>query len=248
MEKIIVEILGGVLLTLTIGLTLFSFGSSFYFKFSLYFLRLKLENHPLLIQKVEKVLNDICTAENIAVFHVPYEVLNEGVNEPKSKAIGRYVYSTDLEKTLKTIEEIKADMRAMELKHGKPYNTLCIEAGLTPPDEKRLHMPRILLTGEMEKYGGLEYYFGTYFHELGHHFVVKNIGATVDHTEEDADKYAAELVKNHLPHYFLFFFSFAYRFKLTGISLTKKEKIKAFIEFLGYLKEKRKFDKNLKNE
>lgn len=246
MEELIVKILGLVFLVLSIGLISFSIGSSLYFKFSLYFLHLNFKDHPLLVRKVEKVLNDICETENLKVFHVPYAVLNEKTTDSEPKAIGRYIYSTDMEKSIEKIEEVKMDIQKMELKYGKPYNQLCVEMGLTPIGEERLYLPRIMLTEEMEKYGGIEHYFGTYFHELGHHFVVKTIGATVDHTEKDADDWAAKLIKEHLPKYFLLFFSFPYRYRENGLTLTKKEKVKAFIEFLDYLKEKRKFDENLK--
>jgi len=249
MEEIVVKILGLLLLIMTVGLLLFAIGSSFYFKFQLYFLNLKLQDHPLLIEKINKVLNDICTAENLKVFHVSYEELNKDEINPKSNAIGRYVYSSNLEMALKTIDEVKESMRRTELKYGKPYNELCIEAGLEPIDEERLHIPRIMMCGDMKHFFGLESYYGTYFHELGHHFVVKTIGAEINHTEEDADMWAAKLIKEHLPSYFMLFFSFPYRFKEYGLKLTTtKEKIKAFVEFLGYLKEKRKFDKNKNNE
>lgn len=244
MNENFIVLLGWMLVLMPLGLVVYSVVSYMCLKYELYFLHFHIKDHPLLIQKIEKVLKNICETENLPVFHVPYERLNN--NPPTSNVIGRYVYAKNIKEALKAIEEVKRDIQVIEMKYGKPYNQLCIECGLTPVHEERLHMPRIMLVEEKEKYDNLENYYCTYFHELGHHFFIKERGATIEHTENDADNWAAKLIKEHLPDYFLLFYDFSYRYRDNGLTLTKKEKIIALINFLKYTREKRQFDKSLK--
>ncbi len=206
---------------------------------SLYFINFNLEKHPLLIKKTEKVLYDICDVEKISVFHVPFEILNKN-NNCESRINGRYIYLLldDNEK----LEDIKMEIRELEVKYGKSFNQICKENNI---NTDLLNTPRIELLDNIKTYEYLELYYCTFFHELGHHFLVKN-NEIKDHTEKDADDYAVKLIKEHLPKYFQLFFIFKYRFEKNGLILSKKEKLLALFEFLGYMKEKRKFDKSLK--
>jgi hypothetical protein len=141
----------------------------------------------------------------------------------------------------KELLDIFNDVKAMETKYNMPYDAICRLQGVEPISKDRLVIPRIELAHEeLMKYGICSYY-NTWFHELGHHFARKELGDN-GAGEEIADKYAAKLIKYYLPSYFLLFFQFIYRFEKCGATLTKKEKIRAYLNFFLYLKEKRNFN------
>jgi hypothetical protein len=243
MEKIIIDILLILLVVALVGGSIAIALSGLYIKVDLHFLSLKLDDHPLLIQKLDDVVKFICEKEKLKVFHIPYDVMNEKVDDPDKKAIGKYVYSTSPNDYKKTLAEVQADIQETEKKYGRSYDELCISAGVKPIRKERFYIPRIMMCEENEKYGSAESYYGTLFHELGHHFVVKKIGAIEEHDEKDADKSAAELIKEYLPHYYLLFFWFGYRFRETGVTLTSREKFKAIIKFLLFLRKERNISK-----
>lgn len=230
----IVDIIIG---SIFISFLLFAGFMLLYLKVEMYFLTFKLENHPLLIQKIESVLAMICEKENLKVFHKSYDELNANEPDANKKAYGKYIYTLD-DTYKKEINDILAEVEAIEVKYGKPYEELCRESGVKVIEKERFHIPRIVLCNDEIQKLGICSYYGTYFHELGHHFVHKEMGEEFN-TEENADKYAAKLVKENLPHYFLLFSRFGFWYTKNGAKLTQKEKIRAFIKFLLYLKEKR---------
>jgi hypothetical protein len=63
-------------------------------------------------------------------------------------------------------------------------------------------------------------YYSTFFHEIGHHFAVKEKGS--NHNEEDADRYAHELIMKELPFFFQLFHDFGYRFQKKDLSFFQK--------------------------
>jgi hypothetical protein len=118
--------------------------------------------------------------------------------------------------------------------------------GLDVINRETLYIPRIILCKDEIARFGICGFYNTYFHELGHHFAHKELGYE-HNTEENADKYAAKLVKENLPHYFLLFFYFGFWYRENGAKLTWKEKIFAFIDYLKYLIFERKMQQNLVN-
>jgi len=208
-----------------------------YLKIEMHFLKFKLENHPLLIQKIEDVLAMICEKENLKVFYKTYDELNVNQPDENKRAYGKYIYTLDKEHE-KEITRLRLEVESIEAKYGKPYDELCREAGLNVITKERFYLPRIVLCNDEAQRLGICSYYGTYFHELGHHFVHKELGEE-HNTEENADKYAAKLVKEYLPHYFLLFFRFGFWYRENGAKLSQREKIRAFINYLRYLIEKR---------
>jgi len=207
-----------------------------YFIIELYFLYFKLNKHPLLIKKIDNVLNKLCEEENIKVFHVSYEELNKDRKEKKDKIIGKYVYSKDEEhiikihNLIKEIEEIENKIKETESNYTSNI------------DLKYIYMPRIMLCN-IDHYSSMCSYYSVFFHELGHHFSIKNDD---DGSEEAADRWASLLIKKYLPSYFLLFFDFIYSYEKYEAKLNFKEKIKAYYEFIKYLIYERRKKENLK--
>jgi hypothetical protein len=245
MEKVSV-ILGIIALAVPVGMLLVCFGALIVIKIEMYFLHFDISQHPLLIQKIDEVLKNICEEQKITVFQISYDELNENQPDPDKKSIGKYIYTTDPEYK-KNIGEILADILVIEHKYGKPYHVLCQEVGVKVVRKERFVTPRIMMCDDLKHHGGLCGYYGTYFHELGHHFAHIELGEE-GNTEEAADRCAGKLVKQYLPLYFLLFFRFGYWFRENGATLNWKEKIKAHIQFLFYLKEKHIFEKNNNHE
>lgn len=205
----------------------------------IYFLRFKLERHPLLINVIEDVLDNVCREEGIRVFHKSHEDLNKDSLEDMEKVLGKYVYTVDAEYQ-KTVNAALHDIENLELKYRKSYPDICAMAGVEFKGSKeRFVLPRILLCDEKLLDLGLGSYYSTYFHELGHHFAAKALGN--NHTEEDADAYAVKLIQERLPNFLqaIPYFNFQYRvehdFKLTRV------KLNAYCEYLKY------YIKNKKN-
>lgn len=202
------------------------------FGVEMHFLKFKIENHPVLTKMVENVLYNICEQEGIKVFHKSYEEIN--INRTKENAaVGMYIYTTDGEYQ-QTVNKCLREIESMEKEYHLPYKNICALVGHNSTVEKEdFVLPKILLAQDSLKAFGLTSYYDTFFHELGHHFAVKEIGV---HDETDADRYGAMLARKYLPSYFFLFHSFAYRFTKDGNGLTTKEKFKAYYEYLLYLK------------
>jgi hypothetical protein len=212
--------------------------SLYWLKIDMYFLQFKLEKHPMLIAMLEDVFQRICIEEGIRVFQKTYEELN--INRPieDDKALGMYVYTLDAEhqrranKCLREIEEL-------EIKWKMPYKKLCqfVDSD-TALEREDFVLPRILLCKkeEFEKYGLLSYY-STHFHELGHHFAVKEIGK---HTEDDANRIAHRLIIQNFPYFFQLIPFINFRYRTNMKELASKEKLRACIEYLQYLRVKNK--------
>lgn len=221
---------------------LYAVGMLIFIDIELYFLHFKIEKHPMLIQMIEDVIKYLSETENIKIFHKTYVELNANKPEGKDNAVGRYIYTIDIEHQ-KVVNQLLIDVKEMEAKYRMPYDALCRIVGRECIGKERLYLPRIeLADDELNKYGVCSYY-DTCFHEFGHHFAHKELGDEVGETEEAADLYAGKLVKQFLPSYFLLFFHFAYHYKKNGVTLTNKEKFRAIINFLLYLRQKRNFDK-----
>jgi len=206
-------------------------------KFDLYFLLLKIENHPVLIDMVENVVTTICKEEGIQVFHKPFDELNADVQEEGKKATGMYVYFIDKEMQQKAKDNL-IEIDNLENEFKLSYKEICKIRGFDTDVKKEDFMfPKILLCYDKLLAYGLNDYYSTYFHELGHHFAIKEISSR---SEEDADKYGRELILKHLPFFFQLFpyFRFTYRLDLKELGL--KEKIKGSIDYLKYYIKNRK--------
>jgi hypothetical protein len=198
----------------------------------LYFLNLKIEKHPKLLAIIENTLQKICDEEGIKFFHKTFEEINANTPENNDKVVGRYVYTIDQEYQQK-INKSLAEIEVLETKYKMPYKKLCAFVGYeTPIDKENYVLPRIqLCDDELKKYGMISYYT-TFFHELGHHFAVKEIGS--EHNENDANIIGDRLINQRLPYYFRLFFGL--RCRLEKDELTWKEKLVSYIGYLKYLK------------
>jgi len=198
----------------------------------LYFIRFELERHPILINIIEDVLDTICREEGIRVYHKSYEELNKNRTEEKEKAVGKYIYTCDA-KYQKTVDNALRDIENLELKYKMSYPDICALAGKECNYGKEYYvLPRILLCDERLFAHGLSAYYGTYFHELGHHFATKVLGD--NHNEEDADIQGRILIKERLPILLqaIPYFNFEIRIE-KDIKLTKT-KVNAYWEYLKY--------------
>jgi hypothetical protein len=199
-----------------------------YLKVSMYFLDFKLENHPALTMKIENITQDICKREGITVFEKTFEEINVNRTKEEDKAVGMYIYTTDGEYQ-KTLNRCLGEIESMEKEYRLPYDRICKLVGHDSTVTKEdFILPKILISKNLRNLG-LTSYYCTYFHELGHHFAVKEIGV---HTEADADRYAGILVRKYLPTYCLLIHSFSYSYASGEYKLSFKEKIDAFIKYL----------------
>ena len=204
----------------------------------IYFLKFKIEEHPILIAMIEDVLQRICKEEGIRVFHKTHEEINKGVTEKKEEAVGLYVHAKDAEHQ-KKYDDVRQVIEKLEKKWKLPYKELCIIAGVEyNVEEDSYVLPKILLCKEKaEKYGGLLSYYSTYFHEIGHHFAIKANG---DRSEEAADLIGYKLVHENLPFFFQIFPYINFHYRLKKDDLTTKELLKAYFQYWQYLRIKNK--------
>lgn len=202
----------------------------------LYFLNFKIEKHPVLIKLLDNALNAICLEEQIKVFNKTYEEINKDETDDSHAALGQYIYTLDAEHQ-KNIDNALLDIENLEHKYGMLYPDICKLADVECKASKEIYtLPRILLCEKLYKYGMNQYYC-TYLHELGHHFAVKELGC--EHTEKDADRYALKLVRERLPIYFQLLFWFKF-----DIDLDFKNTLIAYREYLRYyIKNKKSIEK-----
>lgn len=215
---------------------------------NLYFLTFKLEKHPVLIQIVDDAINRICKKENLPMFHETYEKLNVNRPESKDKALGMYVYTLD-KNFQEKVQMALNDMEQLENQYKMSYKEICKLAGKeTILDKQDFIFSRILLCyDELIAYGGLKSYYSTYFHEIGHHFALKEIGG--EHTEEDANIQGRKLILENLPFFFQLFPYFRYKYRLDLPKLSWKELIRAHLDYFKYHIHNRKtIIKTKKNE
>lgn len=204
----------------------------------LFFMRLSLNNHPVLKAIVDDVLDSICKEEGIKMFHKTYDELNAGVEDEKKKALGMYIYTLDMEHQIK-IRRTYLEVVDLEKKYGKTYKEICEEAGIeTCATAEDFYLPRIILCPDALLKFGVNNYYGTFFHEIGHHFAVKEMGR---HTEEDANRYGHKVILERLPFFFQLFseFSFEFREGIEG-NLNTKETLRAYWGYLKYYFNNRK--------
>lgn len=190
----------------------------------IYFLSFKLQKHPVLIDLIEKKLKTICENEGIRVYNISYEELNKNVENEEQMALGKYCYTLDKEYQQLINEYVNSCNKLNMLTDCDSYDD----------DIKRRVLPKILLCKEYQvKLFGLCSYHSTYLHELGHHFAVKDMQD--NHSEEDADRYAYQIVVKEFPLFFqlIYDFHFSYRLKNTELSFFKK--LHALLLFLIYL-------------
>lgn len=204
----------------------------------IYFLKFKIEEHPILIAMIEDVLQRICKEEGVRVFHKTYEEINKGVTEKKEEAVGLYVHAKDAEHQEKC-DDARLTIERLERRWRQPYKELCKIAGVEcNVEEDSYVLPKILICKEKaEKYGGLLSYYSTYFHELGHHFAIKGNG---DRSEEAADLIGYKLVLENLPFFFQVFPYINFHYRLKKKDLTVKELLKAYFQYWQYLRIKNK--------
>jgi len=241
-EHIIAIILG---LIVVVGITA-AFLSIFLLSLDLYFIRLKIENHPVLKVMVDDVLEAICRKEGIRVYHKTYDVINKDKEKEEEKALGMYIYTLDIEHQNK-MNDTLAKVEELELEYKRSYKDICVLSGVKSNLTKEdFVLPKIWLCDEKLLAFGWNSYYSTYFHELGHHFAIKRLQDK--HEEDEANKEARQLVLQYLPFFFqLFpFYRFEYRLKLP--ELTRKEKARAYYGYLKYyLKNKSTIVKTKKN-
>jgi hypothetical protein len=197
----------------------------------LYFMTLNIERHPVLKAMVDDVLTNICKEEDITVLHKTYEEINVNIEDDREKALGMYVYTLDEDHRIK-LKQTYLEVKDLEHKHGIPYKEICKLQGIeTTHSAEDFALPKILLCKEKLMKFGLNSYYSTYFHEIGHHFAIKNMGK---HTEEDANKFGHKIIVERLPLFFQLFPDFSFRYR-DGVQEELKNKEKR-IAMLGYLK------------
>jgi len=197
----------------------------------LYFIGFHLEKHPKLQKKLDDVAHAICQEEGIGVFHQDSSVMNAG-RKKGHEAVGLYTY-TECEEYQESVNTSRKRIEELEAKYGKPYKEVCALLGHDTKFSKAdFVLPRITLCNSLFELGLTDYY-STFFHEIGHHFAVKEKGP--DHDEMAADRYARSILSQRLPLHFQLIFDSHYKFRLKGGELRGKMKIMAYFSYLKYL-------------
>jgi hypothetical protein len=213
-----------ILLVYFIGLLLIGLFLMAWMSIDLYFLCFKLKKHPVLIDLIETKLKTICEREGIHVYNISYEELNKNVEDENHKALGKYCYTLDIEHQKLIKEYVNSCNNLNRLIDGDSYDD----------DIKKHVLPKILLCKEYHvKLFGLSSYYGTYLHELGHHFAVKEMQDK--HDETDADRYAYQIVVKEFPLFFQLISDFNFSFRLENTELTFNRKVVALLQFLSYI-------------
>lgn len=202
----------------------------------LYFLRFKIEDHPILITMVDDVFKKITEEEGIRVFYKTIDELNEGVIKEEEKALALYVHCKD--EDIEINKKFRQEIDELERKWHRPYKEICKIIGTdTKIREDTFILPRIILCKEQIQKFGLLSFYGTHFHELGHHFAIKANG---DCTENAANIEGYKLVLKHLPYFFQLFTGITLRDRIGLPELTVREKLRAYYQYLIYLRIKNK--------
>lgn len=127
------------------------------------------------------------------------------------------MYSTDKVQQEQRIKEFKELVEKTAYRQNISVSKLLNILGMKDRYEIELNYPRIMLSENTLKEFGLLSHYGTFLHELGHHFAVKELGSS--HTEEDAERYGYNILKNNFPLVFqsIFYFHHKIRLESTGI-------------------------------
>jgi len=204
----------------------------------IYFLRFKIEQHPMLIMMVEDVLERLSKEENVPVFYKTYEELNKNETNEKEKAVGMYVHTKNAEHQ-KKCDDFVNQVKDLEKEWKRPFNDICKIVGVDKTMEiDEFVLPKILLCREVAmKYGGLLSLYATHFHEFGHHFAIKT---NDDRSEEAADIQGYKLIEENLPYFFKLFPYINYTHRLKTAELTIRETLRAYWQYWQYLRIKNK--------
>ena len=197
----------------------------------LYFMSFKLEKHPKILEMLEDVVYTICREENIGIFHEDYKAMNVD-SEKGSEAVGRYTYTTS-KGYQETVDASRMRVEVLERQYNKPYEEVCKIVGFETDKKKSdFVLPRITMCNSLREFG-LTDYFSTFFHEIGHHFAVKDMGS--NHDERDADVYARKFMMERLPLFVQLIYTFHYNYRLNKRMLVGKQKALAYLDYLKYL-------------
>lgn len=198
---------------------------------NLYFMSFKLEKHPKILEMLEDLVYTICREESIGVFHEDFKVMNAGA-EKGHEALGRYTYTTNKE-FQETINASRMRVEALESEYNEPYERVCEIVGFKNNKKKSdFVLPRITMCNSLRDVG-LTSYYSTFFHEIGHHFAVKDLGS--NHSETDADFYSRKIVRERLPLFVQLIYTFHYNYRLNEKMLKNKERMLAYFGYLRYL-------------
>ena len=193
---------------------------------SLFYMQFKIEKYPKLVKIINDVVDDILKTEKIHLFLKSYEELNEGLEE-EEHVVGRYVFILD-DKRQQELNEILLKVESLEKQYKMPLDKMNTLTG-NNLNKEDFAFPHILLLETLKDNSGLKWHYHTMFHELGHHFAIKDLKDK--QTEQDADKYGKKIIKEKLPLFCYYIIPFREK-GIRGLSL--KEHIKANIQFLRF--------------
>lgn len=200
-------------------------------QFNIFILLFDFKKYPSLIEVLEKTAINICKKENISVFIKTYDELNINISNEDNKALGKYIYVTDVE-YLNSLNKTLKQINDLEKKYHKTYEEICKLANYESNIIKEeLHYPKILLCSIEDRFYNIKYYYGTFFHEIGHHFSIK---LNNDNSEEGADAMAWDLIQTRLPNYFQLIYELYFTYKIKS-NLKGFRRLFAYLNFLRFL-------------
>jgi hypothetical protein len=173
---------------------------------------------------IKDKLEEITKEENILLVIKDYEELN--VNRAEDdKIVGCYFYNNknDGKELLERFDTLKSDI----LKTNDPY----LVEKVNKIDRTSFVYPRIELCENDStcKNRNVWFYF-TWMHELGHHFIHKN-NIQCENEEKMADKWCLEFFDKYMPDYYKWLFStYIEVYADTKIKLNDKEMYRKYLK------------------
>jgi hypothetical protein len=212
-------------------------------KLEVSFIFYKYKKHPLIMKLLQDTLDRICTEEGITVLYKSSKEINKKTPNEDDWAIGKYIYIHDanMGTHTKVLEEYIESRRKIEEYYSITFEEYCKRNNEKYVPIEEYKYPRILLTDTL-RLNDMGSYYSTFFHELGHHFAVKEKGS--DHDEKDADRYAHMLIMKELPYFFQLFYDFRDRF--IDKELNFFQRIPAYYKYFNYLVKEKIYNFKLK--
>lgn len=168
-----------------------------------------------LLKYIEKKALELCKSENLNVYNVLFDDLNNDlkITDEKSKAVGCFRY----------IQKDKIKASYYNLKNLIEKNNI----DLNLFENREYAIPRIELTDKSDVF--------VLLHEIGHYFIYKR---DQEQSEDAADAYCEEFFDNYLPGFFRWIFQIEIYVR------TNKKVRYTSLESYNYLKEYKEWIKN----
>lgn len=160
-----------------------------------------------LLNYINKKFREVCEIENVKVFDITYDEMNEKRKDDDKKVVGLFIFNSDGN----YYEKLKSKLKKLS-EFESPEIKQKVEDFL---NSRNSIVPRIELCEQSGDFTSL--------HELGHYFLYKRKG---EQSELLADRYIEEFFDTYLPSFFKWIFQIeihVYAKKETELKFTEEE-------------------------